>query len=101
MGSSPGLTTTQVRDMGHSVEPVLNRVVTSDAHPLPADAPGTAGPEVTLGDNKRYIITLLTLLCNLTQVRTPDSGHATTALPITKVADTFLGLKSSYPCSRQ
>lgn len=84
MGSSPGPTTTQVRDMGHSVEPVLNRVVTSDAHPLPADAQGTAGSEVTLGDKKRYIITLLTLLCNLTQVRAPDTGNATIVLPMTK-----------------
>lgn len=80
MGNSPDMTTTQAREMEPSIEPVLNRVVTSDAHPLPDDilGPASAGTEVTLGKKKRYVITFLILLCNLTQVRRSDTGPVTT-----------------------
>lgn len=74
MGNSPDMTNTQARDMEPPMEPILNRVVTSDAHPLPVNTVTPAGTEVKLGDRKRYIITFLTLLCNLTQVRSPDTG---------------------------
>lgn len=69
MGNSPDMTTTWARDMEPSVEAVLNRAVTSDAHPLPFEVLEPAVTEVTLGNKKRYIITFLILLCNLTQAR--------------------------------
>lgn len=78
MGNSPNMTTIQVRDMEPSIEPVLNRVVTSDAHPLPVDVLGPSGTEVTLGKKKRYVITFLILLCNLTQVCSPQTRPVTT-----------------------
>lgn len=79
MGNLTDQTTTQVRDMAPSIEPVLNRVVTSDAHPLPAVILGSDGTDVALGDKKRYTITFLILLCNLTQVRYP---HIQDLLPL-------------------
>lgn len=93
MGNSPDMATTQARDMEPSVEPVLNRVVTSDAHPLPVATVTPAGTEVKLGDRKRYIITFLILLCNLTQVRSPDTGFIYHRLLILTITDKHLSQK--------
>lgn len=93
MGNSPDMATTQARDMEPSIEPVLNRVVTSDAHPLPVDILDPAGTEVNLGDRKRYIITFLILLCNLTQVRSPDTGSVYHRLLIQTITDKNLPQK--------
>lgn len=73
MGNSPDMATTRVRDMQPSIEPVLNRVVTSDAHPLPIGILDPSGTEVKLGNRRRYVITFLILLCNLTQVSSPNT----------------------------
>lgn len=93
MGNSPDMATTQARDMDPSIEPVLNRVVTSDAHPLPVDILGPAETEVKPGGRKRYIITFLILLCNLTQVRSPDTGSVYHRLLILTVTDKSLPQK--------
>lgn len=71
MGKSPDMTTTRVRDMVSPGEPVLNRVVTYDSHPLPIDVLEPVEAEVTLSNKRRYVVTFLILLCNLTQVFSP------------------------------
>lgn len=73
MGKSPGMTTTEVRDMVPPGEPVLNRVITFDSHPLPIDIVEPTETEVTLSNKRRYVVTFLILLCNLTQVPIPNT----------------------------